>query len=132
MGSSFIVIHPGGVDICGLKINLNSGGIPGTPVQTQLPAVLSALADEDDNSPNEPEDEDESDQYNIQFHFANDDDTPYRHTRYIAKFSDGTQQEGVTDNEGNTKNFNTEDQAQVIEVRLLSQNIDMILGGVHE
>ncbi|TDN51767.1 type VI secretion system secreted protein VgrG [Buttiauxella sp. JUb87] len=132
MGSSFIVIHPGGVDISGLKINLNSGGSPGTPVQTQLPAVLSALADEDDNSPNEPEDEDESDQYNIQFHFANDDDTPYRHTRYIAKFSDGTQQEGVTDNEGNTKNFNTEDQAQVIEVRLLSQNIDMILGGVHE
>lgn len=26
VGGSFVVIHPGGVDIVGLKINLNSGG----------------------------------------------------------------------------------------------------------
>ena len=58
VGSSFVVIHPGGVDISGLKINLNSGGSPGNPVQTQLPAVLSALAGEGDNPPNEPSQDD--------------------------------------------------------------------------
>jgi type VI secretion system secreted protein VgrG len=26
-GASFITLHPGGVDITGLKINLNSGGV---------------------------------------------------------------------------------------------------------
>ncbi|ENT4380365.1 type VI secretion system Vgr family protein, partial [Salmonella enterica] len=48
VGSSFVVIHAGGVDIVGPKINLNSGGSPGTPVQTQQPAVLKALPDEND------------------------------------------------------------------------------------
>ncbi|EJA5617558.1 type IV secretion protein Rhs [Salmonella enterica] len=48
VGSSFVVIHAGGVDIVGPKINLNSGGSPGTPVQTQQPAVLKALPDESD------------------------------------------------------------------------------------
>lgn len=45
VGGSFMVIHPGGVDIVGPKINLNSGGNPGTPVTTLRPAVLKALAD---------------------------------------------------------------------------------------
>ncbi|MFE80797.1 type VI secretion system tip protein VgrG, partial [Salmonella enterica] len=47
VGSSFVVIHAGGVDIVGPKINLNSGGSPGTPVGTLLPGVLEALMDED-------------------------------------------------------------------------------------
>jgi len=57
---------------------------------------------------------------------------PYANTRYIASLSDGTKQKGVTDNKGNTKIFNTKDKSQVIDVRLLSQNIDMVLGGVYE
>ncbi|MDA3132347.1 type VI secretion system tip protein VgrG [Atlantibacter subterranea] len=48
VGSSFVVIHAGGVDIAGPKINLNSGGSPGTPVQTLQPAILRALTDEND------------------------------------------------------------------------------------
>ncbi|EAB8210467.1 type IV secretion protein Rhs [Salmonella enterica] len=48
VGSSFVVIHAGGVDIVGPKINLNSGGSPGTPVPTLQPAILRALADESD------------------------------------------------------------------------------------
>ncbi|MCX8971734.1 type VI secretion system tip protein VgrG [Citrobacter portucalensis] len=48
VGCSFVVIHAGGVDIMGPKINLNSGGSPGTPVQTQQPAVLKALPDKSD------------------------------------------------------------------------------------
>lgn len=40
VGGSFVVIHSGGVDIVGPKINLNSGGSPGTPVTTLQPAVL--------------------------------------------------------------------------------------------
>ncbi|MGB7801900.1 MAG: hypothetical protein WBL83_12370, partial [Buttiauxella sp.] len=60
MGGSFIVIHPGGVDITGLKINLNGGGSPGTPVQTLQAAVLSHLSDKDDSADEPPEDEDGS------------------------------------------------------------------------
>ncbi|HGX0795727.1 TPA: type VI secretion system tip protein TssI/VgrG [Escherichia coli] len=46
VGGSFVVIHSGGVDIVGPKINLNSGGSPGAPVPTLQPAVLKALADD--------------------------------------------------------------------------------------
>jgi len=114
--------------------------------------VLSALGDEgdsEDESPQdesaggsgdgdnsegegEPEDDDVPDQYNILFLFKDDDGMPYRQTRYIAKFADGSQVQGVTDSEGNTESFNTDEEAQDIDVRLLSQNIDMILGGVNE
>ncbi|HCA3488440.1 TPA: hypothetical protein MOX26_004459 [Salmonella enterica subsp. enterica serovar Ball] len=51
-GGSFIVIHAGGVDIMGPKINLNGGGSAGTPVSTLQPAVLEALADEEDDNEN--------------------------------------------------------------------------------
>ncbi|EMX5169699.1 type VI secretion system tip protein TssI/VgrG, partial [Citrobacter freundii] len=47
VGGSFVVIHPGGVDIMGPKINLNSGGSPGTPVGTLQPSVLAALGDDE-------------------------------------------------------------------------------------
>ncbi|VED35798.1 Type VI secretion system Rhs/Vgr-family protein [Escherichia coli] len=40
VSGSFVVIHSGGVDIVGPKINLNSGGSPGTPVPALQPAVL--------------------------------------------------------------------------------------------
>ncbi|HCR1883589.1 TPA: type VI secretion system tip protein VgrG, partial [Enterobacter hormaechei subsp. steigerwaltii] len=49
VGGSFVVIHAGGVDITGPKINLNGGGSAGTPVPTLQPAVLEALADEGDD-----------------------------------------------------------------------------------
>ncbi|EKF4949574.1 type VI secretion system tip protein VgrG, partial [Salmonella enterica] len=48
-GGSFIVIHAGGVDIMGPLINLNGGGSAGTPVSTLQPAVLGALADDDED-----------------------------------------------------------------------------------
>ncbi|WP_080949928.1 type VI secretion system tip protein VgrG [Citrobacter amalonaticus] len=50
VGASFVVIHAGGVDITGPRINLNGGGSPGTPVGTLQPAVLKALMDEDNGS----------------------------------------------------------------------------------
>ncbi|EHP0637527.1 type VI secretion system tip protein VgrG [Escherichia coli] len=73
----------------------------------------------------------ESGEFNAKFLFTNDDGLPYANTKYIACFSDGTQKEGITDENGYTENFNT-DSKQTIDVRLLNQNIDMILGGVHE
>ena len=73
----------------------------------------------------------ESGEFNAKFLFTDDDGLPYANTKYIACFSDGTQKEGITDENGYTENFNT-DSKQTIDVRLLSQNIDMILGGVHE
>ncbi|HFM5151368.1 type VI secretion system Vgr family protein [Escherichia coli] len=73
----------------------------------------------------------ESGEFNAKFLFTDDDGLPYANTKYIACFSDGTQKEGITDENGYTENFNT-DAKQTIDVRLLNQNIDMILGGVHE
>jgi len=49
-GGSFIVIHAGGVDITGLRINLNGGGSTGTPVGVMQPGVLEGLADKDGDS----------------------------------------------------------------------------------
>ncbi|HAP3283085.1 TPA: type VI secretion system tip protein VgrG, partial [Escherichia coli] len=46
VGGSFVVVHSGGVDIAGPKINLNGGGSAGTPVGTMQPGVLAALADD--------------------------------------------------------------------------------------
>ncbi|HFI2646645.1 TPA: type VI secretion system Vgr family protein [Escherichia coli] len=73
----------------------------------------------------------ESGEFNAKFLFTDDDGLPYANTKYIACFSDGTQKEGITDENGYTENFNA-DSKQTIDVRLLNQNIDMILGGVHE
>ena len=73
----------------------------------------------------------ESGEFNAKFLFTDDDGLPYANTKYIACFSDGTQKEGITDENGYTENFNT-DSKQTIDVRLLNQNIDMIVGGVHE
>ncbi|WP_115773932.1 type VI secretion system Vgr family protein [Escherichia coli] len=73
----------------------------------------------------------ESGEFNAKFLFTDDDGLPYANTKYIACFSDGTQKEDITDENGYTENFNT-DSKQTIDVRLLNQNIDMILGGVHE
>ncbi|MFY2740054.1 hypothetical protein ACOQJS_24020, partial [Pseudocitrobacter faecalis] len=50
VGGSFVVIHAGGVDIAGPKINLNGGGSTGTPVSTLQPTAIKALADEGDSA----------------------------------------------------------------------------------
>ncbi|EGE4656930.1 type VI secretion system tip protein VgrG [Salmonella bongori serovar 40:z35:- str. 95-0123] len=44
VGSSFVVIHAGGVDIMGPKINLNSGGSPGEVILPMRPVILKAAA----------------------------------------------------------------------------------------
>ncbi|HDC2125834.1 TPA: hypothetical protein O7X39_004490, partial [Salmonella enterica] len=96
VGGSFVVIHSGGVDIAGPKINLNGGGSPGTPVQTLLAGVP----------------------YILRFHFITDDGIPYANTRYVAHFADGTQQEGVTDDEGYSESF-IKDGEETITAHLL-------------
>ena len=145
VGGSFIDIHPGGVDIMGQKINLNSGGNPGTPMGTMQPSVLKAPADQDDNAddkedrrtgsnddPDDTEDnQDNVEKYYLQFHFTDDDEIPYSETRYIAFFENGTQTQSKTDKEGYTEMFIT-DTEQKIKIRLLHQSIDMIEGGVYE
>lgn len=113
VGGSFVVIHAGGVDIGGPKINLNSGGSPGNAIH---PLQLTNQ---------------ESGTHNLQFHFTDDDGIPYSETPYIAFFEDGSQTRGETDKEGFTENF-TLDAEQEIKVRLLHQSIDMIEGGVYE
>ncbi|MDW2741362.1 type VI secretion system Vgr family protein [Atlantibacter subterraneus] len=46
VGGSFIVIHSGGVDVRGAKINLNGGGSPGEVILPMRPAILKAAAGE--------------------------------------------------------------------------------------
>ncbi|RJT32776.1 type VI secretion system Vgr family protein [Rahnella woolbedingensis] len=46
VGSSFIGIHSAGVDIKGVKINLNSGGSPGEVILPMRPMILKAAAGE--------------------------------------------------------------------------------------
>ncbi|MFH5101632.1 type VI secretion system tip protein VgrG, partial [Citrobacter freundii complex sp. 2024EL-00219] len=117
VGGSFVVIHPGGVDIMGLKINLNGGGSAGTPVGVMQPGALEALADNDaddvddnrtgndDNSDDNEDNQDNTDKYYLQFHFTDDDGIPYANTEYIAYFSSGMQKKGLTNKEGNTERF---------------------------
>uniref|UniRef100_UPI002ED83E7B type VI secretion system tip protein TssI/VgrG n=1 Tax=Enterobacterales TaxID=91347 RepID=UPI002ED83E7B len=150
VGSSFVVISPSGVDISAPVINLNSGGSPGSVVQTVQPAVLKAPGEEGkgglgesaeggagaggegNNDGSDSREPDASEKYNIQFRFMNDNGFLYCNTRYIAKLTDGSQKKGITDNNGNTELFITADESQEIDIRILSQNIDMILGGVNE
>lgn len=44
VGGSFVVIHSGGVDIKGPKINLNGGGAPGEVILPMRPVILKAAA----------------------------------------------------------------------------------------
>ncbi|HBU8852646.1 type VI secretion system tip protein VgrG [Citrobacter sp. Cs237] len=44
VGSSFVVIHAGGVDVMGTKINLNGGGTPGEVILPMRPMILKAAA----------------------------------------------------------------------------------------
>lgn len=148
-GASFVVIHPGGVDISGPVVNLNGGGRPGTPVGTLEPGVLTnegVMISEQYNvnnvdgdtgnnvgpgSDKDTTESDDSEIYNVKGRFTNDKGIPYSHTRYIAYLKDGSRIYGETDHEGKTEIFTTNDE-QVVEIRLLSQNIDMVEGGVNE
>ncbi|EIC8293379.1 type VI secretion system tip protein VgrG, partial [Salmonella enterica] len=135
-GGSFIVIHAGGVDITGLKINLNGGGSAGTPVGTMQPGVLEAMEDYDkddagdgkgngdggddgagggDDSGDSGE---EPEKYILQFHFTDDDEVPYSNTKYVAYFQDGSNKEGITDDEGNTEKF-VKNQEEEINIHML-------------
>ncbi|MGK3193846.1 type VI secretion system tip protein TssI/VgrG, partial [Enterobacter soli] len=141
-GASFITLHPGGVDITGLKINLNSGGSPGIPVKTMQSTVLKELEDDDatfdlegnegrdgsrsrgdSGKQDQPEEKEQSGEYSIQFHFMDTDSSPYPNTRYIAYFADGTKTEGITDAQGNTELFIRDDD-QEIEVKLIHPDFD--------
>ncbi|EDW3865540.1 DUF2345 domain-containing protein, partial [Salmonella enterica subsp. salamae] len=127
-GGSFIVIHAGGVDIMGPKINLNGGGSAGTPVPTLQPAVLEALADDDkdddaedgedngdggDDGAGGDDDQDDPEKYYLRFHFTDDDSVPYANTRYVAHFADGTQREGVTNDAGYTEVFIKDNEEEI-------------------
>ncbi|MFV4812090.1 type VI secretion system tip protein TssI/VgrG, partial [Escherichia coli] len=143
VGGSFVVIHLGGVDIVGPKINLNSGGSPGTPVTTLQPAVLKTPGGEKSGDGSDSgeengdsggscvtgsgggddrcDDEDEPEKYTLQFHFTDDDGIPYSEIRYIAFFEDGAQIRGETDKDGYTEVFSRTNDANV-EIKLLTND----------
>ncbi|EAR9311346.1 type VI secretion system tip protein VgrG, partial [Salmonella enterica] len=132
-GGSFIVIHAGGVDIMGLKINLNGGGSAGVPVSTLQPAVLEALEDDDkdddaedgkdngdggddgagsgrgddsgDSGENDASDDNEKKKYRLRFVLKDDEQKSYSQTDYIAFLPEGKQLSGKTDEYGYTEIF---------------------------
>ncbi|MGT6365830.1 type VI secretion system tip protein TssI/VgrG, partial [Escherichia coli] len=132
VGRSFVVIHSGGVDIVGPKINLNGGGSPGTPVSTLQPSVLEVLTDDEGDDKGECEKNRDSDagsggnddqldnpkKYYLRFHFTDDSSIPYANTKYIAYFADGTKREGMMDDDGYTEVF-IKDIEEEIKVHLL-------------
>ncbi|WP_458047357.1 type VI secretion system Vgr family protein [Phytobacter sp. AG2a] len=128
VGGSFVVIHPGGVDIVGPKINLNSGGRPGTPVGVMLPGVMEGLEDNDENIQGEqvgenfgdcPEEENNAgyksegeenqDDYvfDEQFLLLDDEDNPIPFQKYKVTTSSGEIFRGLTSSEGRTQRIST-------------------------
>lgn len=98
VGGSFVVIHAGGVDIVGPKINLNGGGNPGDVIQ---PMSVTELGE-----------------YNQQFQFTDDDGIPYANMKYVAFFINGVKTEGITDADGKTEVFIREKEEK-IDVHLI-------------
>ncbi|MBA3186460.1 hypothetical protein CB015_014425 [Salmonella enterica] len=88
----------------GPLINLNGGGSAGTPVSTLQPAVLGALADDDEDT-FDSDGPDDDEKYNVKFHFTDDDGIPYANTEYIAYLASGAQKKGLTNKEGETERF---------------------------
>lgn len=149
-GSSFVVISQAGVDIMGPIIRLNSGGNPGSAVETLRPAMINALVDDDNrtgdsqggagpdsgsdsggsDSSDDLDDSDDEDDgpYKAVFNFYNTDGVPYANMKYIAYFSDKTQKEGITDAQGRTEIFERDDDSE-IEVKLFSRDFDSFWGG---
>ncbi|HCA3433966.1 TPA: type VI secretion system tip protein VgrG, partial [Salmonella enterica subsp. enterica serovar Ball] len=133
-GGSFIVIHAGGVDIMGPKINLNGGGSAGVPVSTLQPGVLGALEDDDKDDDAEDgkdngdggddvagggdDEQDDQEKYHLRFHFITEDGVPYANTKYVVYFADGTQREGITDDEGYSDSY-IKDSKETITAHLL-------------
>ncbi|HAT7571401.1 TPA: type VI secretion system tip protein VgrG, partial [Citrobacter werkmanii] len=109
VGGSFVVIHAGGVDIGGSKINLNSGGSPGDAIR---PLQLTNQ---------------DSEKYHLQFHFFDKKQEPYSNIRYIAYFVDGTQIYGETDQNGYTEIF-TQDNDEEIAIKLINPDFDTCWG----
>ncbi|CAK7067899.1 type VI secretion system Vgr family protein [Saezia sanguinis] len=64
----------------------------------------------------DPVQEEES-SHNLRFHFTDDDDNPYGNTRYTAYRANGQTEEGVTDEQGYTKTFYS-DEPEDISVHL--------------
>ena len=66
-----------------------------------------------------------SDEYNVQFHFTDDDGIPYANTKYIVTLADGSEREGMTDEKGYTEDFSsyTDDE---IKVKLISDYFEIM------
>ncbi|ECI6680387.1 type VI secretion system tip protein VgrG [Salmonella enterica subsp. enterica] len=107
-----ITINGGGsyirLDACGIEAGTPGeynvkAGYYGRKPQAKLEPKLMAFP------------EIEAKEFNAKFIFTDDDDIPYANTKYVAYFPDGTQKEGITDEEGQTEVFlsNSEDEVKV-------------------
>ncbi|ECJ4597368.1 type VI secretion system tip protein VgrG, partial [Salmonella enterica subsp. salamae] len=100
------------------------------------PAVLEALADDDkdddaedgedngdggDDGAGGDDEQDDQEKYHLRFHFITDDGVPYANTKYVVYFADGTQREGITDDEGYSDSY-IKDSGETITAHLLTDD----------
>ncbi|EBI7620757.1 type IV secretion protein Rhs, partial [Salmonella enterica] len=64
------------------------------------------------------DEQDDPEKYHLRFHFITDDGAPYANTKYVVYFADGTQREGITDDEGYSDSY-IKDSEETITAHLL-------------
>ncbi|WP_442865624.1 hypothetical protein [Buttiauxella sp. WJP83] len=67
------------------------------------------------------DDSDESEGYGVRVNFTEPNGTPYAFKKYNVRFSDNTEKEGFTDEQGHTEWFTKKD-AESIDVTLISND----------
>ncbi|EJX0634544.1 DUF2345 domain-containing protein, partial [Salmonella enterica] len=100
----------------GSYIRLDSGGIePGTPGDYNVKAVHYGRQP---GAKLEPKVMAfpliESGDYNTRFIFTDDNNIPYRNTKYIAKLPNGTIKKGITDDEGRSETYFSDSDGEVL------------------
>lgn len=101
-GGSYITLDANKIE-CGTKGEfLTKAGIFGRKPQAFVKPEMMAFPLIETGK---TEDEEESEEYKLQFNFKDDYGVPYGNVKYVAYFSDDTQKEGVTDGEGNSEGF---------------------------
>lgn len=124
-GGQHIVLNPAGIWMSTPAV---IGGAPmqGTPALPLMP-LAKAAAVAAVSSPIVSLKPTVKDNYNLRFHFTNDELEPYANTSYIAYLPDGNTFEGITDADGYTRSFFT-DEAQNIDVHLLQETYVSVQG----
>lgn len=118
-GGQHIVLNPAGI---WMTMPVWTGGVPmeGTPAVPLVPLTKSKAV-EAVSAPIVSLKPYTQNTNNLKFHFKDNHQVPYANTAYIAYLPDGSTQQGVTDKDGYTSIFYSDD-PQGIDIHLLIDN----------